>query len=209
MNRCLRLRSHPIGSIAKTDFELCTEEIPTPSDGQVIVKNTHASIDPTHRIWMNGKKAQYMDPVVIGDVMRAATVGIVVHSKNEEWPVGKRVFGFGGICDHYVGIPGESMVEVCACESDKEIPATFELTYGGVIIGLTAWHGVNKIIEPKEGGVVVISGAAGAVGSIAGQLARLKGATVIGIAGGEDKCNYLKDELGFDFAIDYKSEKIF
>ena len=208
MNSCLRLRSHPIGTIAKTDLELCTEEIPTPSDGQVIVKNTYASIDPTHRIWMNGKKAQYMDPVVIGDVMRAATVGIIVESKNEEWPVGKRVFGFGGICDYYIGIPGSNLVEVCACESDEEILATFELTYGGVIIGLTAWHGINKIIEPTEGGVVVISGAAGAVGSIAGQLARLKGATVIGIAGGEEKCNYLTEKLGFDFAIDYKSENI-
>jgi len=128
MNRCLRLRSYPIGAIAKTDFELCTEEIPSPSDGQVVVKNTHASIDPTHRIWMNGKKAQYMDPVVIGDVMRAATVGIIVESKNEEWPVGKRVFGFGGICDYYVGIPQGTLVEVCACESDSLLEISLRST---------------------------------------------------------------------------------
>jgi len=91
---------------------------------------------------MNGKKAQYTDPVVIGDVMRAATVGIIAESKNEEWPVGKRVFGFGGICIFYFGIPGGNLVEVYACESDEEIPATFELTYGGVIIGIDglAWR---------------------------------------------------------------------
>jgi NADPH-dependent curcumin reductase len=208
MNRCVRLVSHPVGTISKTDLKLSNEEIPKAADGQVIVKNLYASIDPTHRIWMNGKKAQYMDPVPLGDIMRAATVGVVVESKNEAFPVGKKVFGFGGICDYYVGIPGVTLVEMCACESDPEIEDTFELTYGGLIIGLTAWHGINKIIEPKQGDVVVISGAAGAVGSLAGQLAKNRGAKVIGIAGGVEKCKYLIETLGFDHAIDYKTENI-
>lgn len=90
-NNCVRLRAIPSGSIAQTDLELCSEEMPVPDDGQFLVKNLYASIDPTHRIWMSGKKAQYMDPVPIGDVMRAATVGVIVESKNEDWPVGKKV----------------------------------------------------------------------------------------------------------------------
>ena len=206
-NRCLRLRSYPEGKIQHTDLELCIEDIPTPKEGEVIVKNLIVLINPTHRIWMDGNKAQYMDPVNIGEIMRSATIGIIVESKNEDWPVGNKVFGFGGICDYYVGLPGINLFEICACEKDKYVSETFELTYGGVVVGLTAWHGVFKIIDPKDGDVIVISGAAGAVGSVVGQLAKDKGAIVIGIAGGKDKCNYLK-EMGFDFAIDYKSENI-
>lgn len=151
-NRCLRLRSYPEGKIQHTDLELCTEDIPTLNEGEVLVKNLIASIDPTHRIWMNGKKAQYMDPVNIGEIMRSATVGIVIESKNEDWPVGKKVFGFGGICDYYVGLPGITLFEICACENVKDISETFELTQGGPIIGLTAWHGLvsRSSIQKKE-----------------------------------------------------------
>lgn len=204
----MRLRSHPEGKISHHDLELCQEPIPVAQEGQVIVKNVFASIDPTHRIWMAGKKAQYMDPVALGDIMRAATVGIIVESKHEEWPVGMWVSGFGGISDYYVGIPGVTLSGPCECNTNPDVQPTFELTYGGVIIGLTAWHGVNKIIEPKQGDVVVISGGAGAVGSIAGQLAKVRGATVIGIAGGSVKCKYMTEELGFDYSIDYKSQDI-
>lgn len=207
-NRCMRLVSHPVGTITPTDLKLSSEPIPSISEGQVLVKNLYASIDPTHRIWMNGKKAQYMDPVLLGDIMRAATVGIIVESQNEAYPIGKKVFGFGGICDYYVGIPGITLVEICTCESDPGTADTFELSYGGLIIGLTAWHGINKIIEPKPGDVVVVSGAAGAVGSLAAQLAKNKGATVIGIAGGEEKCKYLTETLGLDYAIDYKVDDV-
>lgn len=231
-NNCVRLRAIPSGSIAQTDLELCSEEMPVPDDGQFLVKNLYASIDPTHRIWMSGKKAQYMDPVPIGDVMRAATVGVIVESKNEDWPVGKKarvvfvcwmwwlieicadqlynlkVHGFGGIQEYFIGIPGATVLGFCKCEEDTEVEPTFELSFGGAIIGLTAWHGTNKIIEPEEGSIFVVSGGAGAVGSIAGQLAKLKGATVIGIAGGKEKCDYMKETLGFDYAIDYKSEDI-
>lgn len=119
-----------------------------------------------------------------------------------------QVHGFGGIQEHFIGIPGVTVFGFCKCEEDEDVSPTFEISYGGLIIGLTAWHGVNKIIEPKDGSTFVVSGGAGAVGSIAGQLAKLKGATVIGIAGGKAKCDYMKETLGFDYSIDYKSEDI-
>lgn len=100
------------------------------------------------------------------------------------------------------------MFEKCACNTDDSME-TYELSYGGAIIGLTAYHGLYKIIDPKEGDVVVVSGGAGAVGSIVGKLAKAKGCAVIGIAGGEAKCNLMKNEYGYDHAIDYKSENIF
>ena len=221
-NRCMRLRSVPNGKIVKSDFELTEEPIPSiaaddeNSGYHVIVKNTMASIDPTHRVWMNAKKDQYMDGVELGDIMRAITVGIITESRNIDWPVGTKVVGFGGICDYYVGIPEVTIVEKCACNTNNEISSTLELSYGGVIIGLTAWHGVNKILQPGSSGggggdsnneVVVISGGAGAVGSIAGQLSKTKGVTVIGIAGGKEKCLFMTETLGYDFAIDYKSDE--
>lgn len=178
------------------------------SDGQVIVKNLYASIDPTHRIWMSGAKAQYMDPVPLGDIMRAATVGVVVESHNPDYPLGTKVTGFGGLCDYYIGIPGETMYYPCLCNDDKSISPTVDLSYASIIIGLTAWHAVNKILQPTDQDVVVVSGAAGAVGSLVGQLSKLKGATTIGIAGGPVKCKYLTEELGYDYAIDYKNENV-
>ena len=179
-----------------------------PQDDQVIVKNTYASIDPTHRLWMSGKKAQYMDPVEIGEIMRAATVGVIVESKHAEWQVGTHVVGFGGLCDYYVGIPGVNMVYPCLCNSDTSLSPTVDLSYASIIIGLTPWHAVNKILKPGPNDIVVVSGAAGAVGSLTGQLSKLKGATTIGIAGGPIKCKYLTETLGYDHAIDYKSENV-
>jgi len=208
INRCYRLRSHPVGKISSTDLELVEEDIPTIEDGQVLVKTLYASIDPTHRIWMAGKKAQYMDPVELGDVMRAATVGVVTESQNADYPVGMKVMGFGGLCDYHVGIPGVNVYYPAACNEDPSVSPTVDLSYASIIIGLTAWHGVNKILEPTLEDIVVVSGAAGAVGSLVGQLSKLKGATVIGIAGGPTKCAYLTETLGFDYAIDYKSESV-
>ena len=203
INRCLRLRSHPVGKISSADLELVEEAIPTLEDGQILVKNLYASIDPTHRIWMAGQKAQYMDPVELNDIMRASTVGVVVESNHSDWPVGTRVVAMGGLCDYFVGIPG---VNLFYPSTTNEV--TVDLSYVSIIIGLTAWHGVHTILQPAADDVVVVSGGAGAVGSLAGQLSKLKGAQVIGIAGGPDKCKYMVDELGFDFAIDYKNENV-
>ena len=166
---------------------------------------TLSSIDPTHRIWMS-EKAQYMDCVKLGDVMRAATVGVVEESASADYPVGCHVVGFGGCCDYYVGTPGVNVMYKAG--ELGGLPLTADLSICSVIIGLTAWHGVNKILQPGPDDTVVVSGAAGAVGSIVGQLSKLKGAKVAGIAGSAAKCAWMKDELGFDCVIDYKTQDV-
>lgn len=170
----------------------------------MLVKNTYISLDPTHRIWMSDK-AQYMPNVGIGEVMRAVTVGKVEVSNNDEYPVGTDVVGFGGVGDYYVGIPGANVLYKAG---GAGLPLTTDLSVGSVVIGLTAWHGMRTILNPKEGDVVVVSGGAGAVGSLAGQLAKVSGATVIGIAGSKAKCDWMTNELGFDFAVNYKLEDV-
>eukprot|EP00923_Selenidium_pygospionis_P025551 GHVN01045097.1.p1 GENE.GHVN01045097.1~~GHVN01045097.1.p1 ORF type:complete len:288 (-),score=70.80 GHVN01045097.1:126-989(-) len=148
-----------------------------------------------------------MEPIGMNDVIRAATIGVVHESKSPDWPVGQWVMGFGGMCDYYVGIPGVTLL--FPFTPTPELPATTNLSVCSFIIGLTAWHGVNKVLEVKgDGDIVCISGAAGAVGSLVGQLSKLKGAKVIGIAGGDEKCKMMKDELKFDCVIDYKKEDV-
>jgi len=203
-HRVWRLRSRPVGSIADTDLELVHEPVPTITEGQMLVKNTYISLDPTHRIWMSDK-AQYMPKVEIGEVMRAATVGVVEASNHDDYPVGTKVVGFGGVGDYYVGIPG---VNVLYKGDQYGLGPTTDLSVNSVIIGLTAWHGVAKVLDPKEGDIVVVSGGAGAVGSLAGQLAKARGATVIGIAGTKVKCEWMTNDLGFDHAINYKLDDV-
>lgn len=206
MPRVWRLRSRPEGSIKDTDLEMCDEPKPAPEDGQLVVKNMFISIDPTHRIWMSDK-AQYMPKVELGEVMRATTVGVVEESKNADFPVGCHVVGIGGCADYYVGIPGINVMYK-AGETGKDLPLTADLSVCSVTIGLTAWHGTNKILEPGPSDIVAVSGAAGAVGSLVGQLSKLKGAKVVGIAGSDVKCAYLKSELGYDCVINYKTQDV-
>lgn len=202
-HRCVRLRHRPSDVVRESDLEVCAEPLPQIGDGQVLVKNLVVSVDPTHRIWMSDVP-QYMPCVEVGDVMRAVTVGVVVETRcADEYPVGSYVAGMGGVAEYYAGTPG---VTVTGRLPDG---STSNLSVCSVVIGLTAWHGVNKVLEPiTSDDVVVVSGAAGAVGSLAAQLCKLKGARkVIGIAGGPDKCRYLVDELGLDAAVDYRDEK--
>mmetsp|Transcript_42584 Transcript_42584/g.62662 ORF Transcript_42584/g.62662 Transcript_42584/m.62662 type:complete len:335 (+) Transcript_42584:173-1177(+) len=206
MPRCWRLRSRPEGSIKDTDLEMCEEPKPTPEDGQLLVKNLFISIDPTHRIWMSDIP-QYMPKVELGEVMRASTVGVVEESKDPNFAVGCHVFGFGGCADYYVGIPGANVMYK-AGETGTDLPLTADLSVCSVTIGLTAWHGTNKILDPGPNDIVVISGAAGAVGSLVGQLCKRKGAKVVGIAGSPAKCTYLKSELGYDCVINYKTQDV-
>jgi len=139
-----------------------------------------------------------MHKVEIGEVMRACTVGVVEVSLDSNYPVGSHIVGFGGCCDYYIGIAGQNVFYIAGIEG---LPLTAELSVCSIIIGLTAWHGINKILIPDSNSVVVVSGAAGAVGSIVGQLAKLRGAKVIGIAGSDDKVSWIKNSLKFDHTI--------
>lgn len=139
------------------------------------------------------EKAQYMPPVELNDIMRAATVGVVELSNDEaNFPVGTHVVGFGGCADYYIGIPN---VTVLYKAGDIGLPLTADLSVCSVIVGLTAYVGVNKILASHllPGNTLVISAGAGAVGSLVGQLAKLKGATVIGMAGSAEKCRWMKE----------------
>lgn len=203
-NRAWRLRSRPVGTIADTDLELVNEFLPRPAEGQLLIKTEYISLDPTHRIWMSDK-AQYMPPVNLGEVMRAASIGVVEVSRNAEYPVGTHVVAFGGVQERFIGIPG---VNVLYEAGKSGLPLTADLSAASIVIGLTAWHGMVKVLAPEDGDIVVVSGAAGAVGSIAGQLAKVRGATVIGLAGSKEKCEWMKQALGFDVAINYKTEDV-
>lgn len=203
-NRVWRLRSRPTGNIDEKNLELCREAIPTITDGQLLCKNLYYSIDPTHRIWMSDVP-QYRPKVELGEVMRAATIAVVEESKNPKFAKGATVVCFGGMCDYFVGLPGANVLFPTG--DYGKLPLTTDLSLCSVIIGLTAWHGVSKILNPAKGDIVAVSGGAGAVGSIVGQLAKARGATVIGIAGGPVKCAAMK-EKGFDHSVDYKEGKV-
>lgn len=200
-NRQWILRHRPVGAIKPTDLELVTADTPACGEGEVLVKNLYISIDPTHRIWM-GDKPQYMPCVGLGEVMRALTGGIVEESNFEGLAKGDYVCGVGMCQDYFVG-PGAGW-------SKLSPPITLPDAMGpySLIIGLTAYHGTLKICAPKAGETFVVSGAAGAVGSLSGQIAKIAGARVIGVVGSEEKAKWITEELGFDGAINYKTDDV-
>ena len=203
-HRVMRLVARPSGPLKDTDLEMCTEAKPVRGAGQLLLRNTYLSIDPTHRIWMSDK-AQYMPAVELGDIMRSVSLAVVEESDLPDYPVGETYVCFGGVCEYFVGTPGADVLYKAGL---KDLPITADLSVASIIIGLTAWHGINKILMPEKDSIVVVSGAAGAVGSLVGQLAKLRGAKVVGIAGGPTKCAWLKNELKFDCVIDYKNEDV-
>ena len=158
----------------------------------------YLSVDPAMRTWMNAGRS-YVPPVEIGEVMRAGGIGRVVESRNPDFAVGEEVYGVFGV-QRYAVSDGRGLTRVDTALA----PAPVHLGVLGVS-GLTAYFGLLDVGRPEPGQTVVVSGAAGSVGSIAGQIARIKGCRAIGIAGGEDKCRWLVEELGFDAAIDYKA----
>ncbi len=198
-NRQIRLAARPVGLIAESDFSLGEVDVPELSNGEFLVRNLYLSLDPTMRVWMTDRPS-YLPPVGIGEVMRGGGIGEVVQSKNDKYAVGTIVEGTIGWQDYAVGTTGFQIVP-------KGVPLTEAMGVLGMT-GLSAYFGLNDIGKPKEGDTVVISGAAGAVGSVAGQLAKLKGCRVIGIAGSDDKCAWVKGELGFDDCINYKTESV-
>jgi NADPH-dependent curcumin reductase CurA len=173
-------------------------EIPELQDGQVLLKTKYLSIDPAMRGWMNEGKS-YIKPVAIGEVMRALGVAEIIASKNDKFAVGDYVSASVGVQEYAVS-DGWDFVKVD--------PNVFPLpAYLGTLgmSGLTAYFGILDTGQPKAGETVVVSGAAGAVGSVVGQIAKIKGCKVVGIAGGKEKCDYVVNELGFDACIDYKA----
>ncbi|WP_296254686.1 MULTISPECIES: NADP-dependent oxidoreductase [unclassified Pseudomonas] len=200
-NRQFLLTRRPDGAASRDDFTFQTVPVVEPKAGQVLVKSEYLSLDPAMRGWMNEGKS-YIAPVGLGEVMRALGVGKVVASQSPTFAVGDYVQGVLGVQDYFVGEP-DSLHTV----DPKLLPLPVYLAALGMT-GMSAYFALLEVGQPKAGDTVVISGAAGAVGSIAGQIARIKGCRVIGIAGGKEKCQALIDEFGFDGAIDYKHEDI-
>jgi NADPH-dependent curcumin reductase CurA len=202
-NRQFRLASRPVGWVEESDFELASEPVPEPADGEVLVRVLYLAFDPAMRGWMEDRDS-YVPPVPIGGVMRGAAVGQVVASRNPDHPTGEFVTGMFGWQEYALidaRAPGALTVV------DASMPLTWPISVLG-ITGLTAYFGLLDLGEPREGDTVVVSGAVGATGSVAAQIARIKGCRVIGIAGGPEKTDWLLSEAGLDGAVDYKSEDV-
>ena len=200
-NRQIRLAARPVGLPKDGDWELTIESPPEPAEGEFVVEISHLSIDPAMRGWMNAGTS-YIAPVEVGEVMRAGAVGRVTSSRHDGFSVGDHVSGAFGV-QEYARSDGAGVIKI-----DPSL-APLETHLGALgMPGMTAYFGLLEVGRARAGDTVVVSGAAGAVGSVAGQIARIKGCRVIGIAGGEEKCRWVVDELGFDAAIDYKSENI-
>ena len=196
--RRMVLASRPSGWVCEDNFRLETVNAPALADGEVRVRNHFLSLDPYMRGRMNDAKS-YAMPQQLNETMGGGTVGLVVESRHNAFAAGDAVRGMLGWAEYGVS-DARALTKI---DSDK-LPMSAYLGAVGMP-GMTAWYGFNKILEPRPGETVVVSAAAGAVGSVAGQLARIAGVRVVGLAGGADKCRYVTDELGFDACIDYKT----
>lgn len=201
VNHQFRLAARPAGMVSSEHFEFVEESVPELREGEVLVKALYISLDPAMRGWMNEGRS-YIPPVALGEVMRAGTVGEVVASKSQRLAVGEHVSGWLGVQEYAVC----KEEEVFKVDTEKGALPTHLGALG--MPGMTAYFGLLEVGRPVEGETVVVSGAAGAVGSIAGQIAKLKGCRVVGIAGGAEKCGWITGELGFDGAIDYKGQDV-
>lgn len=200
-HRQWRLRRRPVGEIGPDDLELVSVPKPVPGPGQILVRTIYLSLDPTNRIWMSDRP-QYMPPVAIGDVMRGGVVGVVEQSNHPHFAVGDFVRPAIGGWQEYVVADAAQRLKV-----DDTVPLLAHMSAMGMT-GATAYFGLLDIGRPQPGETVVISAAAGAVGSIAGQIAKLKGCRAVGIAGSDDKCSWVTRELGFDACINYRTQDV-
>jgi NADPH-dependent curcumin reductase CurA len=195
------IQDRPIGrALAATDFRLDEQPVPRPATGQVLVRTLYLGFDPAQKSWIENI-ANYMQPLQIGDVMLGAGVGRVVASESPQFTAGDLVHGMLG-WQEFAVLDAAQLHAV-----PKDVPPTAALGILGTT-GRTAYFGLLHVGRPRPGDVLVISGAAGAVGSVVGQIGKLAGCKVIGIAGGAEKCAWLVNEVGFDAAIDYKREKV-
>ena len=198
-NRQWRLARRPQGMVRQSDFELRTEAVPTPAEGQMLVRTRWLAFEPAMRGWIEDRP-NYIPPVAIGAVMRGMAVGEVVESRLEGYAPGDLVVGTTGWQEWSLADGGL-----------RKLPARTDPRLALSVLGLTgmtAYFGLLDVGQLQDGEVVVISGAAGATGSVAGQIAKRRGCRVIGIAGGSEKCGWLTDKAHFDAAIDYKSEDV-
>ncbi|WP_099225444.1 NADP-dependent oxidoreductase [Mycobacterium persicum] len=200
-NRRFLLRERPTGRIGADTFELSEAPVPEIADGEALVRVSWISLDPTNRAWINDMPS-YLPPVGIGEVMRAGGLGEVIASKNLRYPVGQKVQGLVGWQEYAVVSDAMPLLPVDVAEGVS--PSAYLGALG--MTGLTAWIGIRDIGKPRAGETVVVSAAAGAVGSVAGQLAKADGARGVGIAGGQEKCALLTEQLGFDAAVDHRAD---
>ncbi|MBI1182399.1 MAG: zinc-binding dehydrogenase [Alphaproteobacteria bacterium] len=201
-NRQFLIAARPKGMVKESDFRYAETAVPEPGEGEFLVHNEIVAVEPALRGQMENR-ANYAAPLQIGDVMRALGAGTVVKSNNPDFPVGQKVQGLFGFQDYLVS-DGKGMIGRIPDGVSGEAAL---YVFGGT--GYTAYYGMAEVGHPKAGDTVLVSGAAGAVGSLAGQIAKILGAAkVVGIAGSDEKCRWLTDELGFDAAINYKTEDV-
>ena len=196
------LASRPQGGVSAENFRLETLPVPAISDGQVLIRNHYLSLDPYMRMRMEDVKS-YAAPQALDETMIGGTAGEVIASKHPKFAVGDKVVGMLGWSE--VAVSDGSLLKKV---DTTHIPLSAYLGAVGMP-GMTAWYGLTQIIAPKAGDTIAVSAASGAVGSVVGQLARLRGCRVIGIAGGKEKCDYVINTLGFDACIDYKGGNLF
>ncbi|HVS29716.1 MAG TPA: NADP-dependent oxidoreductase [Solirubrobacteraceae bacterium] len=202
-NRQVLLASRPEGMVEPSNFELRSSPVPEPAEGEFLVRNLYASIDPAMRGWMTDAPS-YIPPVGIGEVMRAACTAQVVESRHPDFEPGDIVVGAFGWQDYAISNGSGAMPVTKVPEG---VPPTWPVGVLG-LTSLTAYFGLEEIGRPEPGDTVVVSGAAGATGSVVGQIAKIRGCRAVGIAGGPAKCEWLTDELSFDAAIDYRGEDV-
>jgi NADPH-dependent curcumin reductase CurA len=200
VNRQILLIEKPAGKLGEAHFKLSNAAMPEPKDGEALLRVRYISLDAANRAWMHG--ATYRSAVEANSVMAGGAIAEVVASNSPDLKPGDIVFGDTGWQD-YAAVPARHLTRMPKIE-----PMTHLLSIYG-IAGLTAYFGLLEIGKPKSGETVVVSAAAGSVGSIVGQIARIKGCRAVGIAGGKDKCRWLTSELGFDAAVDYKDGALF
>ena len=200
-NHQWQLTARPSGMVKRSDFTWTQEPMPAPGDGQILLRNRYISLDPAMRGWMNDARS-YVPPVGLGEVMRAIAVGEVVTSRHPDWHEGDHAVGMLGLQEYGV-LDAKAATKV----DPKLAPLPVYLSALGMP-GMTAYFGLLDVGAPQPGQTVVVSAASGAVGALVGQIAKIKGCRTVGLAGGEEKCRYVLDELGFDAVIDYKNEDI-
>ncbi|MGJ8581709.1 MAG: NADP-dependent oxidoreductase [Psychromonas sp.] len=195
------VKHHQGGHVDPSIFEVVEKTLPEVAPGQILVKQNYMSLDPAMFGWMTPDMNSYIPPVALGDVMRSSGIGEIIESNHSDFAVGDRVMGMMGWQEYYVG-DGQGLNKVTAPLPDESILSVFALP------GLTAVQGLFNVGKPEKGETLIVTGAAGSVGSIVGQLAKAEGLRVIGVVGSQEKADWIVDELGFDAAINYKTDNL-